>query len=227
MVAVGVALRSGDVVHVDHKRAVALEDILIFFQFLHHGGQRGMKFHGRGLSILHIANRDVVFLGLDIQQAVDGNTEVVSPDAAVMDGDANVFLLLRGLVEQRLHIVFQKPIILYDDGNNRNEDADDKRPIQEQEEKLKIEGRIEDDAYREEIADSDEEYQSDNDTGMMPYTPGLYSLRQTVKDCPSIESIATRSDKAKDGCRHALIALIGTESEWLQQIEYRPYDYTI
>ena len=150
-----------------------------------------------------------------------------TPDAAVMDGDANVFLLLRGVVEQCLHIVFQKPIVLYDDGNNRNEDADDKRPIQEQEEKLKIEGSIEDDAYRKEIADGDEECQSDNDTGMMPYTPGLYSLRQTANDSPSIESIATRSDKAKDGCRHALIALIGTESEWLQQIEYRPYDYTI
>ena len=80
---------------------------------------------------------------------------------------------------------------------------------------------------KKEIADGNEECQSDNDTGMMPYTPGLYSLRQTVKDCPSIESIAARSDKAKDGCRHALIALIGTESEWLQQIEYRPYDYTI
>ena len=144
-----------------------------------------------------------------------------------MDGDANVFLLLRGLVEQCLHIVFQKPIVLYDDGNNRNEDADDKRPIQEQEEELEIVGRMKDDAYREEIAYGDEECQTDKGTGMVPYTPGLYSLWQTAKDSPSIESAATRSDKAKDGCRHALVALIGIESEWLKQIEYRPYDDTI
>ena len=144
-----------------------------------------------------------------------------------MDGDANVFLLLRGVVEQCLHIFFQKPVVLYDDANSRDEDADDKRPIQEQEEELKEKGRIEDDADREEIAYGDEESQSKNDTGLMPYSPGLYSLWQTAKDGPSIENAATRSDKAENGCRHALVALIGTESERLQQIEYRPYGETI
>ena len=86
MIAVGVALGRGDIVHIDHKGTVALEDILVGFQFLSHGSQRRMNLHACRLAVFQIAYRNIVLLRLYIKQIIDGNREVVSSYICIMNG---------------------------------------------------------------------------------------------------------------------------------------------
>ena len=161
MITVGVALGRSDVVHIDDKRAVALEDVLIIFQFLNHSRQCSVKFGAHRLVVFQIADRDIVLLRLDIQQVVDGNREIVSPDSGVVDGDADVFLLLRRVAQQRLHFFSQKPVVPCDDRHSRHEETDHQRPVQEQEKCLKGDRNMKEERERQEVAYGNEEDQAE------------------------------------------------------------------
>ena len=58
-----------------------------------------MHFNTDRLFVFDVTHRDVVFLGLDIQQVVDGDGKVVAPDVGIVDGNADVFLFLRRVAE--------------------------------------------------------------------------------------------------------------------------------
>ena len=77
LIAVGIALGSGDIVHIDDKRTVALEDVLVGFQFIDYSSQRGMNLQVCRLAVFQIADRNIILLRLNIKQAVDGNRKVI------------------------------------------------------------------------------------------------------------------------------------------------------
>lgn len=100
LVAVGVALCRSDIVQVHHKRAMALEDVAVGLQVVEHGRQRGVELRALGMAVLAVADHHIVLLSFNVQQVVDGELQVVSPDAVVLDGNGDTFLLCCRLVEQ-------------------------------------------------------------------------------------------------------------------------------
>jgi hypothetical protein len=77
---------------------------------------------------------------------------------------------------------------------------------------------MEDEGDQDEIADCDKEYQSDNGTSLVPDAPRPDTLRQTAKESPSIQGIATRGDKAEDARHQELVAMVHAESERLHDV---------
>ena len=158
---------------------MALEDILVFFQLLNHGGQRRMELHACWLSIFQITDGNIVLLCLDIKQTVDGNREVIPSNICIVDGYRYILLLLSRVAQQFLHPVSQASVILDANRQRGYDDTNDHRPIQELEENLSGDRIMENKGEQKEIADGDEEYQSKYGTSIMPNAPGLYSLVQT------------------------------------------------
>ena len=159
---------------------MALEDVLVFFQFLYHGGQGRVNHHeGRlrrlefAIAFSQIADRYVVLLRFNIKQVVDRDAEVVSTDVGVVDGDGDVFLLLRRVAKKSLHPLSQASVVLYAYGHHGDDDTDNQCPIKEQEESPNVDRTMEKEGEQEEVADGDEEYQSQHGTSVMPNAPRL------------------------------------------------------
>ena len=227
LIAVGVALCAGDVVHVDDKRPVAAEDVFIILQVFHHGGQRGVYFLLHRLAVFQVADADIVLAGLDIQQVVDGYAEVVSTDVGVMDGDKDVFLLLRGIAQQSLHFSPQETVVVDADGGCGNENTDGQRPIQERDENAEGDGITEDKGEKDAIADGDEKQQAKYGKPLMPDAPGFDVLEQVLEHQPFINGTAACRDNPEKGRHQEFVSLISAEAERLEHIEYRPDGHAI
>ena len=116
-----------------------------------------MYFHQSRFLVFQVADGHVVFLCLNIKQAVDGNTKVISPHIRVVDGNTDVFLLFLCVIEQSLHLVTQKTVIGNAGGNYRHKNPDNHRPIHEHEEQLKIYRGLEDTCNKQVIANTDKD----------------------------------------------------------------------
>lgn len=112
------------------------------------------------LIIFHIADRHVVLLHLNKQQVVDGHSEVITANIGVVDGDTEVFLFLRRIIQQRLHLVSQETVVLDADRYCGDDDTDNQRPIQHKPEGLQGDGVMEYTRERDDIGGGDKEYQS-------------------------------------------------------------------
>ena len=99
LIAIGVAACRCDVIHINHKRAMALEDIIIVLEFFCHGSQRRVNLHIGGFGVFQITDRNVILLRLDVEQAIDGNREVVTTDIGIMDGYQDILLLFSRVVQ--------------------------------------------------------------------------------------------------------------------------------
>ena len=62
LIAVGVAFGRSDIVHINYKRTVALEDVLVGFQIFSHGSQRCVNLQVCRFAVYKIANRNIVLL---------------------------------------------------------------------------------------------------------------------------------------------------------------------
>ena len=171
LIAIGVASRRGDIIDIHHKRAMALEDVVVFLQIFDHSHQCRMYFREGGFVIVQVTDRDVVLLRLDIQQAVDGDAEIVASHIIIVDGDADVFLLLRRVAEQCFHLFSQKPVVFDADGHDCHEKTNDQCPIQEDKENGECDGEFEDIGEHEEVADGYKQYQPKHRTSFVPDAP--------------------------------------------------------
>lgn len=95
---------------------MALEDVTIVLQLFNHGGQRRVNLYGCHPIINQITNRDIILLGLNIKQIVNGNREIVPSDVRIVDGDRDVLLLLRRIAQQRFHPLSQASVVLNPNG---------------------------------------------------------------------------------------------------------------
>lgn len=138
-----------------------------------------MNFYVCRLVINQITDRDIVLLRLDIKQIVDGNREVVPSDVRIVDGDRDVLLFLRRVVQQRFHSLSQASVVLNPNGQHGHDDTDNQRPIQEEEEDPDSDGTMEGIREQEEVAEGNEEYQSEHDTPLMPDAPRFDMTEQT------------------------------------------------
>ena len=150
-----------------------MEDVLVVLQLLDDGCQRRVDFAAEGVPVFQETDRNDVLLGLDIEQVVDGNRQVVAPDVMVVDGDCDVFLLLGRIAQQRLHAVAQAPVVLEADGQCGDDDADDERPSQKQQEELDRDGAMEDKREQQEIAEGNEQDEPEDQAALMPDAPRL------------------------------------------------------
>lgn len=196
LITVGVASGGSDVVHIDNKRTVALEDVLVALQLLDNGAQSGMHFDGDGVAAFQIAHGNVVLPGFHIEQVVDGKDEVVATNVGVVDGDDDVLLLFCRVAEQRLHLLFQKLMVIQADGSRCDEDADKNGPIQKHQEDRQGDGKMEDKGECQEIAHAYEENQTKNRTTLMPDAPGLDALKK-VFEHQTVYDAAAKRDKAE------------------------------
>ena len=80
---------------------------------------------------------------------------------------------------------------------------------------------------QEEIAEGNEEYQSEHGTPLVPDTPGLDVRMQWPADGPSEAGIASRCYQSEQYCGQAFVPRIHVEPKRLEQVEHRPDDDTI
>ena len=83
---------------------MALEDVFVFLQVFDHSHQCRMHFCEGGFVIIQVTDGDIILLRLDIQQVVDRDAEIVASHVIIVDGDVDVFLLLRRVAEQCFHL---------------------------------------------------------------------------------------------------------------------------
>ena len=86
---------------------------------------------------------------------------------------------------------------------------------------------MEEEGKQQEVADGDEEYQAEHRASFMPNAPRSDAAIQLPADRPAVEGVAARCDESEHRSYQAFVAYVHTESERLQEIEYRPDDDAI
>ena len=88
-----------------------------------------------------------------------------------MDGNRDVLLFLRRIAQQRFHSLSQASVVLNPNGQYSHDNADNQRPIQKEKEDSDRDGIMEGIGEQEEVAEGNEEYQSEHNTPLMPDAP--------------------------------------------------------
>lgn len=179
---------------------MALEDVGIVAELIHHGDKRGLYLGPAQTAIVREIHGHVVFLCLDVQQIVKGEAQVASPGTAVVEGDRDALLLVCRLFQQGIQLTAHRLLIRYHRGEDGDDDADDERPVNQFQTSLQFYGIVEQKARQQEIAQPYEQHFDEGCGRLMPNPPNPDAFLQR-NDNQVIEQSATDKRNQAEGQR--------------------------
>lgn len=212
------------VIRVDKKRTVALEDVVVAHT-LHDGSESGAYFGAYEAVVVDVIHRDIVLPRLGIEEIVYRNDDVLAADRLVVNGDGDVFLLLRTVVYEFVEAFSQCRVILDGYVNRRNDDAEDERPIHERGQQGDGKAEIVGVNAKKEVAKSDKQYHGEKPNAHRKYRPLADKTTGKLRARKRKQRMTSECYSTEACCHGRLVALVEVEPERLHHVKQTEHDY--